>query len=69
MDRDNDGLVSKEEFMMETKKDDFEKDDEWKPLTEEDQYTDEEFDEYEKMLQQDGERHGDEHHEDDKVLS
>ncbi|XP_057317281.1 nucleobindin-2-like isoform X1 [Hydractinia symbiolongicarpus] len=66
MDRDNDGLISKEEFMMETKKDDFEKDDEWKPLTEEDQYTDEEFDEYEKMLQQDGERHGDEHHEDDK---
>lgn len=50
MDTDKDGLVSYDEFIQETKDDDFEKDDEWKPLTEEDQFTDEEYKEYERML-------------------
>lgn len=50
MDHDKDGLISFEEFIRETKDDDFDKDEEWKPLTEEDQYTDEEFKEYERML-------------------
>ena len=50
MDTDKDGLVSYEEFIQETKDSDFEKDEEWKPLTEEDQFTDEEYKEYERLL-------------------
>ena len=51
MDHDKDGLLSLDEFMAETKNEDFEKDEDWKPLTEEDQYTEEEMNEYEKMLE------------------
>lgn len=51
MDKDKDGLISKSEFMDETRDDDFEKDEEWKPLTDEDQYTDEELMEFEKSLE------------------
>ena len=53
MDTDKDGLISFDEFIRETKDEDFEKDEEWKPLTDEDQYTDEEFKEYEKLLAED----------------
>ena len=53
MDRDKDGLISYEEFMDETKSEDYEKDEEWKPLTDEDQYTEEELQEYERMLEED----------------
>lgn len=50
MDSDKNGLVSFDEFMNETKKEDFVTDEEWKPLTEEDHFTDEEYKEYEAML-------------------
>lgn len=50
MDTDKDGLVSFDEFIQETKEEDFNKDEEWKPLTEEDQFTDEEYKEYERLL-------------------
>lgn len=53
MDKDKDGLISYEEFMDETKSEDYEQDDEWKPLTDEDQYTEEELQEYERMLEED----------------
>lgn len=63
MDHDKDGLLSLDEFMAETKNEDFEKDEDWKPLTEEDQYTEDELSEYEKMLDEHGnenfEDHGD----------
>ena len=54
MDHDKDGLLSMEEFIAETKSDDFEKDEDWKPLTEEDQFSEEELSEYEKELGIDG---------------
>ena len=50
MDKDHDGLISYSEFISETKENDFDKDEEWKPLTEEDQFTDEEYKEYERLL-------------------
>ena len=50
MDTDKDGLVSYDEFIAETKDNDFDKDEEWKPLTEEEQFTDEEYKEYERLL-------------------
>merc|ERR1719427_89476 len=50
MDHDKDGLLSLEEFIAETKSEDFEKDEDWKPLTEEDQFSEEELSEYEKEL-------------------
>ena len=50
MDKDHDGLISYKEFISETKENDFDKDEEWKPLTEEDQFTDEEYKEYERLL-------------------
>merc|ERR1719334_1217068 len=53
MDHDRDGLVSLEEFMAESKDDDFEKDEEWKPLTDEDQlFSDDEFAEYERLFEE-----------------
>lgn len=63
MDTDKDGLVSYEEFIQETKDEDFNKDEEWKPLTEEDQYTDEEYKEYEKMLAEGGHENPEGHEE------
>ena len=50
MDKDKDGLLSIEEFMNETKEKDFETEEEWKPLVDEDQFTEEELNEYEKSL-------------------
>jgi len=67
MDKDGDGLLSMEEFMAETKdkKEEWETDDEYKPITDEDQFTDEELAEYEKLLEEeaskDGETHDGEH--------
>jgi len=55
MDHDKDGLLSLDEFMAETKNEDFEKDEDWKPLTDEDQYSEDELNEYEKMLENEGE--------------
>lgn len=54
MDHDKDGLLSLDEFIAETKNDDFEKDEDWKPLTEEDQFSEDELSEYEKQLEEDG---------------
>jgi len=61
MDKDHDGLLSMEEFMAETHDKDFDEDDEYKPLVDEDQFTEEELEEYEKMLAE-----GEEHHEDEE---
>lgn len=56
MDKDKDGLLSLSEFMSETKTKDFEEDDEWKPLTDDDQFTEEELKEYERMLSESNEK-------------
>lgn len=63
MDKDNDGLVSYNEFIAETKDNDFDKDEEWKPLTEEEQFSDEEYKEYERLLAEEKVQPGGEHHE------
>lgn len=51
-DKNNDYLISKEEFIKMTKRDEFERDEGWKGLDEELPYTDEELAEYEKMIAQ-----------------
>lgn len=61
MDKDKDGLISKEEFMNESEDEDFAEDKEWKPLTDEEQYTDEELSEYEKMMEEEDNDEGDHH--------
>jgi len=61
MDHDKDGLLSLEEFIAETKSEDFEKDEDWKPLTEEDQFSEDELNEYERQLEEDG---YEDHHDD-----
>ena len=51
MDKDGDGLVSMDEFMKETRSEDFEKDEEWKSVGEGEQlFTEAEVDEYERLL-------------------
>jgi len=60
LDKDQDGLVSMDEFMNERNDPDYEKDDEWKPIEEDEEYTDEEMDAYEKE-HPDQEYHEDEH--------
>jgi len=67
MDTDKDGLVSYDEFISETKDNDFEKDEEWKPLTEEDQYTDEEYKEYERLLAEEHKEDPSDHKEEAKA--
>jgi len=62
MDTDKDGLVSYDEFIAETKDTDFDKDEEWKPLTEEEQFSDEEYKEYERLLSEQEGHHEDENH-------
>ena len=51
MDKDKDGLISYDEFMTETKDDNFAKDEDWKPLVDEDQYTEDELKNYEKEME------------------
>ena len=48
MDRNGDGRVSREEFLTYTRKDDFEKNEEWKPAVDEpeDIFTEKEFDQF-----------------------
>ncbi|XP_069132243.1 nucleobindin-2-like isoform X2 [Argopecten irradians] len=55
IDSNKDKLVSLEEFMKYTHGEDFKKDEGWETLDEQDPYTDEEFAEYEKMLQEEEE--------------
>lgn len=53
MDHDRDGLVSQEEFLAEAKDDEFEKDEEWKPLTDEEQlFSDDEFKDFERLFEE-----------------
>lgn len=47
MDRDNDGMISLEEFLKYTKKPDFKEDEEWKSVVEEDTFDEDEFKKYE----------------------
>ncbi|KAJ8023844.1 Nucleobindin-2 [Holothuria leucospilota] len=49
IDTDGDKLVTLEEFLIATKKDDFEKDDGWEDLQQQDLYTEEELEEYRAM--------------------
>ena len=51
MDKNKDGLVSMDEFLKQTKDPDFEKDEEWKPIVDKDEYTEDEFNQYEKELE------------------
>jgi len=69
MDHDKDGLLSVDEFMAETKTEDFEKDEDWKTIADEDQYTEEELNEYERMLDKDNDQEpkGEDHHGDDEI--
>lgn len=62
MDKDEDGLLSLEEFMAETneRKEDWEKDEDYKPITDEDQFTDDELAEYERLLEEESKNN--EHH-------
>ena len=52
VDKDQDGLVSFSEFMDSTELQQFSEDEGWKGLDEDDLYSDEEMDEYERMLQE-----------------
>ena len=56
MDKDNDGLVSKEEFIKSTNDPEFEKDDEWKPVVDDEEYSEDELKEYERQLEEEAER-------------
>ena len=50
MDKDEDGLISREEFIKSTHDPEFEKDDEWKPVVDDDEYSEDELKDYEKQL-------------------
>ena len=52
VDKDQDGLVSFNEFMDLTKLQQFSENEGWKGLDEDDLYSDEEMDEYKRMLQE-----------------
>ncbi len=58
MDKDHDGLVSADEFMKSTNDPEFEKDEEWKPVAEQDEYTEDELKEYERQLEEEAKKHG-----------
>ena len=54
MDKNNDGFVSYDEFIGATKEPDYEKPEgNWDPIDDEKEYTDEEFEEYEKHFEDD----------------
>lgn len=50
MDKDSDGMVSADEFIKSTLDPEFEKDEEWKPVVDKDEYTEDELNDYEKRL-------------------
>ena len=56
MDKDNDGLISKDEFIKSTQDPEFEKDNEWKPVVDEDEYSEDELKEYERQLAEEAAR-------------
>lgn len=58
MDKDQDGLISKEEFMKSTSEPEFEKDDEWKPVVDDDEYSEDELKAYERQLEEEAARNG-----------
>ena len=47
MDKDDDGLISMQEFITYTKDDEFKEDDGWKSVADEDVFSDKEFEKYE----------------------
>jgi len=51
IDKDADSLISMDEWLKHNEDTNYKEDNEWKPLTEEDQYTDEEYAEYEKEFE------------------
>ena len=52
MDKNNDGFVSYDEFIGATKEPDYEKPEgNWDPIDDEKEYTDEEFEEYERQFE------------------
>ncbi|XP_017137565.1 nucleobindin-2 [Drosophila miranda] len=55
-DTNHDGLISIEEFMMQTSKDEFQKDPEWETIDQQPQYTHEEYLEYERRRQEEVQR-------------
>ncbi|XP_041449496.1 nucleobindin-2 [Drosophila obscura] len=55
-DTNHDGLISIEEFMMQTTKDEFQKDPEWETIDKQPQYTHEEYLEYERRRQEEVQR-------------
>ena len=55
MDGDKDGLVSLPEFIAETKNPDFDQDEEWKTIDDDEQFTEEEMQLYEKGLEREEE--------------
>ena len=52
IDKDKDGFVSLAEFMKASKTDDFEKDEGWKSVEEEQPYTDDELAEFERQIEE-----------------
>ena len=56
MDKDGDGLISKDEFIKSTHEPDFEKDNEWKPVVDDDEYSEDELKEYERQLEEEAAR-------------
>ncbi|KAL4225637.1 hypothetical protein ACF0H5_016326 [Mactra antiquata] len=56
LDKDKDRLISMEEFLTYTASQEFEKDDGWKTVDEEQNFTDEEYERYEQMLREHEER-------------
>merc|ERR1712192_115957 len=51
MDKDGDGLISQDEFVKEARSEDFDKDEEWKSVMEDENiFTEAEYDEYERLL-------------------
>ncbi|KAH8264832.1 hypothetical protein KR038_002734 [Drosophila bunnanda] len=55
-DTNHDGLISIEEFMMQTSKEEFQKDPEWETIDQQPQYTHEEYLEYERRRQEEVQR-------------
>ena len=52
VDKNRDGMISLQEFLDYSNLKQFAQDDEWKDIDDEDQYTDEDFDEYEKLMEE-----------------
>ena len=56
MDKDSDGLISRDEFLKSTQDPEFEKDNEWKPVVDDDEYSEDELKDYERQLAEEATR-------------